>query len=184
MSKLKIFSRIGTSFANTFERKALSAAVTSLNGKNFCFSRSFSSEVSDSLTPPNDQIPATILPREAEREKLTKFGEYVKECLPLYVQQVQLTYGNELEILIDPGSVVQTLTFLKSNFLCQFSLLSDITCVDVPTRPCRFEIVYNLLSIHYNQRLRVKTYTDEFTSINSICETHTSANWYEREVSR
>ena len=45
------------------------------------------------------------------------------------------------------------------------------------------QIVYNLLSIPYNARIRVKTYTNELTAIDSLCDVHPSANWYEREVS-
>jgi NADH dehydrogenase (ubiquinone) Fe-S protein 3 len=44
------------------------------------------------------------------------------------------------------------------------------------------QIVYNLLSIRFNRRIRVKTYTDELTPIESICDVHSSANWYEREI--
>ncbi|CAG2181013.1 unnamed protein product, partial [Oppiella nova] len=58
----------------------------------------------------------------------------------------------------------------------------DICGVDVPTRQYRFEIVYNLLSLRYNSRIRVKTYTDELTPIESICELFKGANWYEREI--
>lgn len=44
------------------------------------------------------------------------------------------------------------------------------------------QIVYNLLSLRYNQRIRVKTYTDELTPIDSICSVYRGADWYEREV--
>ena len=44
------------------------------------------------------------------------------------------------------------------------------------------QIVYNLLSLRYNTRLRVKTYTDELTPLDSACEVYAGANWYEREV--
>lgn len=47
---------------------------------------------------------------------------------------------------------------------------------------CSFEIVYNLLSIKYNSRIRVKTYADELTPIDSACEIFKGANWYEREI--
>ena len=45
------------------------------------------------------------------------------------------------------------------------------------------QIVYNLLSIRYNQRIRIKTYTNELTAVDSLSDVHPSANWYEREVS-
>ena len=40
-----------------------------------------------------------------------------------------------------------------------------------------FQIVYNLLSLRYNSRIRVKTYTDELTPIDSICSVFAAANW-------
>lgn len=45
------------------------------------------------------------------------------------------------------------------------------------------QIVYNLLSLRYNSRIRVKTYTDELTPVDSAVPVHKVANWYEREVS-
>lgn len=44
------------------------------------------------------------------------------------------------------------------------------------------QIVYNLLSLRYNARIRVKTYTDELTPIDSADPVFKAANWYEREV--
>ena len=46
------------------------------------------------------------------------------------------------------------------------------------------QIVYNLLSLRYNSRIRVKTYTDELSAVDSAVPVHKAANWYEREVSR
>ena len=61
-------------------------------------------------------------------------------------------------------------------------MISDITAVDYPTRDARFEIVYNMLSIRHNARIRVKTYADEATPVPSLCDLYDGANWYEREV--
>ncbi|KAL7644500.1 UNVERIFIED_CONTAM: hypothetical protein RMT77_005332 [Armadillidium vulgare] len=117
-----------------------------------------------------------------QRTTLSEYGRYVAECLPKYVQKVQISAGNELEILICPEGVIPVLTFLKDHTNAQFNNLADLCGVDVPSRTYRFEIVYNLLSIAYNTRIRVKTYTDELSPIDSICEVHNAANWYEREV--
>lgn len=48
---------------------------------------------------------------------------------------------------------------------------------------CGLQIVYNLLSLRYNSRIRIKTYTDELTPVDSAVQVHMAANWYEREVS-
>ncbi|XP_068117131.1 NADH dehydrogenase [ubiquinone] iron-sulfur protein 3, mitochondrial [Hyperolius riggenbachi] len=116
------------------------------------------------------------------QNQLSAFGEYVAEILPKYVQQVQVTCFGELEIMIHPDGVIPVITFLRDHTTAQFKNLADLTAVDIPTRENRFEIVYNFLSLRYNSRIRVKTYTDELTTIESIVPIHKAANWYEREV--
>ncbi|XP_017469742.1 PREDICTED: NADH dehydrogenase [ubiquinone] iron-sulfur protein 3, mitochondrial [Rhagoletis zephyria] len=137
-----------------------------------------------STTPASaaEQKPTFRKPDEAVRLNLSNFGRYVAECLPKYVQKVQLTAGDELEILIAPEGVVPVLQFLKDNHLAQFSNLVDIAGMDVPSRQFRFEVIYNLLSLRYNSRVRVKTYTDELTPLDSCNEVFKAANWYEREI--
>merc|ERR1719449_61243 len=117
-----------------------------------------------------------------QRETLTDFGKYVAECMPKYVQKVQLTSGDELEILIAPSGVVPVMTYLKNHHNCQFGCMVDICGVDIPSRANRFEIVYNLLSLRFNSRIRVKTYTDELTPVDSVNDVFKAANWNEREV--
>ncbi|XP_045133144.1 NADH dehydrogenase [ubiquinone] iron-sulfur protein 3, mitochondrial-like [Portunus trituberculatus] len=125
----------------------------------------------------------TIRPvNTVQRQTLTEFGQYVAECLPKYVQKVQITAGNELEVLIPPEGVVPVISFLKDHTNSQFTSLADLCGVDMPTRAYRFEVVYNLLSLRYNSRIRVKTYTDELTPVESITDVFKGANWYEREV--
>ncbi|XP_030056802.1 NADH dehydrogenase [ubiquinone] iron-sulfur protein 3, mitochondrial [Microcaecilia unicolor] len=118
----------------------------------------------------------------ATQKQLSAFGEYVAEILPKYVQQVQVTCFNELEIMIHPDGIVPVLTFLRDHTNAQFKSLADMTAIDVPTRLNRFEIVYNLLSLRFNSRIRIKTYTDELTPIDSSFPVFQAANWYEREV--
>ncbi|OBS65434.1 hypothetical protein A6R68_06026 [Neotoma lepida] len=97
----------------------------------------------------------TVRPRnDVAHKQLSAFGEYVAEILPKYVQQVQVTCFNELEICIHPDGVIPTLTFLKDHTNAQFKSLADMTA----------------------------TYTDELTPIESIFSVHRAANWYEREV--
>ncbi|XP_030753431.1 NADH dehydrogenase [ubiquinone] iron-sulfur protein 3, mitochondrial-like [Sitophilus oryzae] len=116
------------------------------------------------------------------RSQLTDFGKYVADCLPKYIQRVQITAGDELELLIVPEGVVPVLQFLKDHHNSQFTNLTDIAGMDVPSRPYRFEVIYNILSVRFNSRIRVKTYTDELTPIDSCNEVHKAANWYEREI--
>lgn len=72
-------------------------------------------------------IVATVRKYDAvQRSNLTDFGKYVAECLPKYVQKVQLTCGDELEVLIAPEGVLPVLQFLKDHHQAQFENLVDI----------------------------------------------------------
>ncbi|CAH2089951.1 unnamed protein product [Euphydryas editha] len=136
----------------------------------------------DQATPQAETRPTVAKFDPLQKSQLVDFGKYVAECLPKYVQKVQITAGNELEVLIPPEGVIPVLQFLKDHHSAQFASLVDIGGMDVPSRQYRFEIIYNLLSLRYNARIRVKTYTDELTPIDSACEIFKAANWYEREI--
>jgi NADH-quinone oxidoreductase subunit C len=60
--------------------------------------------------------------------------------------------------------------------------LIDVCGVDYPDRAERFEIVYSLLSVSLNLRLRVKVSTGEETPVPSVVAAYPSANWFERET--
>lgn len=91
-------------------------------------------------------------------------------------------WKDELTIYIPPAGVLPVFTFLKYHTAAEYTQISDITAVDYPTKDQRFEVVYNMLSIRHNSRLRVKTYADEATPVPSLCDLYDGANWYEREV--
>jgi NADH dehydrogenase (ubiquinone) Fe-S protein 3 len=75
-----------------------------------------------------------------QRKALVDFGQYVAECLPRFVQHVQMTSTNELELLIHPDGIFSVIAFLKDHTNAQFSSLADITAIDVPSRTYRFEV--------------------------------------------
>ncbi|KAF2091687.1 hypothetical protein K490DRAFT_31896 [Saccharata proteae CBS 121410] len=114
-------------------------------------------------------------------EALHKYGQYLLACLPKYIQQFSV-WKDELTIYIPPSGVIPVFTFLKYHTAAEFTQISDITAVDYPTKDQRFEVVYNMLSIRHNSRIRVKTYADEATPVPSLCGLYDGANWYEREV--
>ena len=58
----------------------------------------------------------------------------------------------------------------------------DLFAVDYPTKENRFELIYCLLSTKYNSRIKIKTFVDELTPVESIVDLYQSANWLEREV--
>jgi NADH-quinone oxidoreductase subunit C len=89
---------------------------------------------------------------------------------------------DELNIDVVPSNIVGLIEFLKSDRSCRFSSLVDITAVDYPGREKRFEVVYHLLSMYENHRVRLRMSVREEDFVASIIEVHPSANWFEREI--
>ncbi|KAL5342782.1 BUD22-domain-containing protein [Aspergillus crustosus] len=135
--------------------------------------------------PPQGPLRAPVInPADKHADKadsLHTYGQYIMSCLPKHVQQFSV-WKDELVIYIPPSGVIPVMTFLKYHTAAEFTTISDITAVDYPTRDQRFEVVYNLLSIRYNSRIRVKTYADEASPVPSVTGLHEGALWYEREV--
>jgi NADH dehydrogenase (ubiquinone) Fe-S protein 3 len=104
-------------------------------------------------------------------------------CLKSYIPLTNIKiFINEIIIIILPKFVLQVSIFLKLHTFTQTKILTSISAVDYPEIEKRFEISYELLSLIYNQRLRIKTYVDEFSFLTSIVEVFSSANWWEREI--
>src|SRR5580658_2413370 len=93
-------------------------------------------------------------------EKLTALAEHLAAALPGVVQGYEIP-GGELIVRVPRDGLLETLTFLRDDRQCRFTLLCDICGVDYPGRAERFEVVYNLLSMSRNLRIRVKVETDE-----------------------
>ncbi|GAB5436471.1 NADH-quinone oxidoreductase subunit C [Falsiruegeria mediterranea] len=89
---------------------------------------------------------------------------------------------DELNVDVTPSNIVGLIEFLKSDPTCKFSTLVDITGVDYPERAKRFDVVYHLLSMYQNQRIRLRVSIREDDMVPSIIDVHPSANWFEREV--
>jgi NADH dehydrogenase (ubiquinone) Fe-S protein 3 len=111
----------------------------------------------------------------------TDLGKYISSCLPKHIQQISV-YKDELTLYVPPSSLLTTLDFLKLHQATQYTQLVDMTCVDYPQKQSRFQLVYMLLSIPFNTRITVKTYTNEIMPIPSAVGIFTGAEWMEREV--
>lgn len=85
-------------------------------------------------------------------------------------------------IEIQPSSIIPVITILENDPLLGFKVLTDITAVDYPERPKRFELIYNLLSLKNNARIIVKTRISEEEHLDSISSIFSGAIWYEREI--
>ena len=89
---------------------------------------------------------------------------------------------HEISIFVKPEDITNTLMFLKDNPSLNFETLIDITAIDYPNQKERFLMVYNLLSVSKNIRIKVKSRITEKFSVSSVSEVFSCANWYEREV--
>ena len=88
----------------------------------------------------------------------------------------------ELSIVTTRDSLSSLMKLIRDDSNCLLKVLVDVTATDYPEREERFEIVYNLLSLSHNHRVRVKVATDEKTPVPSIVPLFSAAGWFEREV--
>ncbi|PXA94340.1 NADH-quinone oxidoreductase subunit C [Caulobacter sp. D4A] len=88
----------------------------------------------------------------------------------------------ELNLLGSTNRVVELLTYLRDHPDYRFHQLVDLTAVDYPERAARFDVVYHLLSMVKNVRVRVKVQTDEDTPVPSATPVFPVADWFEREA--
>ncbi|WP_375462874.1 NADH-quinone oxidoreductase subunit C [uncultured Methylobacterium sp.] len=89
---------------------------------------------------------------------------------------------DELTLVVQASDIVYATTFLRDDPACSFRCFLDICGADYPNRAQRFDVVYHLLSMRHNARIRVKVRTDETTPVPSVIEVFPGANWYEREA--
>ena len=114
-------------------------------------------------------------------QALKELGDYIIGEIASHVTKSEFVVG-ELILWTTPASVTQLLTFLRDNPRCRFNMLVDVCGVDYPEREQRFEVVYNLLSLPHNLRIRVKLATDEATPVPSVATVYRTAGWFEREA--
>jgi NADH-quinone oxidoreductase subunit C len=88
----------------------------------------------------------------------------------------------ELTMTVPGHVIVRVLTFLRDDPNLLFKELVDLCGVDHPDRDLRFDVVYHLLSLNHNQRVRVKVMTDEITPVPSAVDVFATAGWFEREA--
>jgi len=113
---------------------------------------------------------------------LKDLGDYLNAALPTDVLQTEVNRCGELTINVRTPAIQKVLTFLRDDPACLFKLLIDVCGVDWPGREMRFDVVYHLLSMKHNQRIRVKVQTDEETPVPTSTTVFKSAGWFEREV--
>ncbi|WP_374763947.1 NADH-quinone oxidoreductase subunit C [Yunchengibacter salinarum] len=112
---------------------------------------------------------------------LKDLGERIAASLENEVVSTSVKKG-ELIVLARAEHIERVLTFLRDDTECLFRMLMDVCGVDWPRRSQRFDVVYHLLSLELNQRVRVKVKTDEDTPVPSVAGLFPAAGWFEREV--
>ena len=118
---------------------------------------------------------------DAQTAALKDLGQHIELKRPDCVLSWEVTHG-ELTVTVALANLAGFAEFLKNDGSCQFSSLVDITAVDYPSRPQRFDVVYHFLSMYQNQRIRVRAKVREDEMVQSIVEVYPAANWFEREV--
>ena len=114
-------------------------------------------------------------------EALKTLGEHIAASQETAVTNWSIAHG-ELTVEIHDDRIEDVIRFLRDDPTCRFTTLIDICGVDYPERAERFEVVYHMLSMQQNQRIRVKLCVDEETPVASICDLFPVANWFEREA--
>jgi NADH-quinone oxidoreductase subunit C len=114
-------------------------------------------------------------------QSLKALGEAAKTRFPGAVTDVDFAFG-ELTLLVEREKIVEVLTGLRDDAEFRFHQLIDLCAVDYPERTRRFDVVYHLLSLSKNLRIRVKLQTDEAVPVASVTAVFPNADWYEREA--
>lgn len=114
-------------------------------------------------------------------DALEELAATVNHSLQEAVSGHKVAHG-ELTIEVRADQVRRVLQFLRDDPSCQFEVLVDICGVDYPGRAERFDVVYHLLSLRQNLRVRIKAKVGEEGTVPSVVEIYPAANWFEREA--
>jgi NADH-quinone oxidoreductase subunit C len=112
---------------------------------------------------------------------LRETATHLSQALAADVLSVDVVRG-ELIVRVQRASIVNVLKFLRDDQKCRFTQLLDVCGVDFPEREERFNVVYHLISMDRNERVRVKVKAGEETPVPSVTEVFSCADWFEREV--
>lgn len=105
--------------------------------------------------------------------------KYLQNKVPFKSFQV---LSDEIILVIEPQKINSVIYFLRYHLNSRFEILACVSGTDYPEKKDRFEISYELLSIQYNIRFRLKVYLNEKNCVASMCNIFSSANWFEREI--
>jgi NADH-quinone oxidoreductase subunit C len=112
---------------------------------------------------------------------LEDLGAHIKSSMTSAIGD-QTIYVGELTLAARADQIYAILKFLRDDPRCKFTTLIDICGADYPEREKRFDVVYHLLSMQLNHRVRIKIETDEQTAVPSVAGIFPCADWFEREA--
>ena len=123
--------------------------------------------------PPKPPAVMAATPNDSElaRELKQAFGDQILEAS---------TYVGQAFFVVNPDAVISIIDYLKLE--AGFDYLVDLTAVDWPKRPNRFDLVYILYSFPHNERIRLKIQIPEGYQPETAVPVHRTANWLEREI--
>lgn len=99
------------------------------------------------------------------------------------LKKIKIVSSFDVELEVSVKNIYPLMVFFKNHSLCLFTSLIDIVCYDVPNKTHRFSLVYNLLSVKFNSRIRIISKIQEnYNQILSVISLYRSAGWSEREV--
>jgi len=107
--------------------------------------------------------------------------QYLQSTYPSHILKAELVNG-EMVLYGERVHITALLEFLRDNPHTLCKQLMDIAGVDYPEREQRFEVVYQLLSLKHNFRIRVKVAADDLTPVPSVVSVFSAAGWFEREA--
>jgi NADH-quinone oxidoreductase subunit C len=113
---------------------------------------------------------------------LTDLGAAIAQAAGPAVQEAFVERGQELVIRATRQGLLPLMVLLRDDPRLAFEQLMDLCGADYPERAERFDVVYNLLSLTHNQRIRILVSTDEATPVPSVVGIWPAATWYEREA--
>jgi NADH-quinone oxidoreductase subunit C len=114
-------------------------------------------------------------------EALQELAGIIALKRPEAIVSTEVAFG-ELTLTATLANLLSLVEFLRDDASCRFSTMVDITAIDHPERPQRFDVVYHFLSMYRNHRIRVKIAVREDEMVPSLVELYPAANWFEREV--
>ncbi|MBT4847564.1 MAG: NADH-quinone oxidoreductase subunit C [Alphaproteobacteria bacterium] len=113
--------------------------------------------------------------------RMNDFHDRLTKLVGHQCQAIEMK-GGELVLHVALADLVSVLKAVRDDTELAVTQLSDLTAVDFPERPERFDVVYQMLSVNNNMRLRIITRADEGDVVPSVIGLFRSADWAEREV--